>query len=456
MLVEQAIFTSARTGHGDGYQVVSRSPGVVEAEARELSAWGPSHGALNDQRDEASSVNFHRLATGRLCVSKTVAAGGEYSHRGGARIYTQSLLLAPEIFARFANNPFAVLRAAWAKGALAVHEAPPDKLSAFSLVGRSTIVDEGLLGQLADCWGAARVGRLVAAAMSDGAKLLVGAEKNETLFGGLVNCFPLECRTDLSFTTGLRYSPRRPYRFTTTQDDGTRARQAARLEGATIVDLRASLEAEELNGWASYVARAIETDQLARFTNALQQPRPDLRMDTLDALGRKLSAELVASAAVQRSSLPREPNIDSPLRQRERSGGTYILRTDRPERAAPSSSPSTQPATAARHRGPALALTSSQQTHTVTDPETIELLEQLDDAVYDCIHGAPNVMETIGTLWRKLSDRLRPDVLAAAREQYMRYAVTLWEACHDAAVRDPKKAMRALDVLTALFERDGC
>jgi hypothetical protein len=448
VLVEQAIFTSARTGHGDGYHVVSRSPGVTEAEARELSAWGPSHGALNDQRDEASSVNFHRLATGRLCVSKTVAAGGEYSHRGGARVYTQSLLLAPEIFARFANNPFAVLRAAWAKGALAVHEVPPEKLSAFSLVGRSTIVDEGLLGQLADCWGAARVGRLVAAAMSDGAKLLVGAEKNETLFGGLINCFPLECRPALTFTTGLRYSPRRPYRFTTTQDHAASMRQAARSEGLAIVELReSSLDAVQFDGWAAYIARAIETDQLTPFTSALQQPRPDLTMETLDALGRKLSAELVATAAVQRSSI-------SPLRQRERNDRECILRTDRPQ-PAPSSLPPIRPATATKHRGPALALTSSQQTHTVTDPETIEFLEQLDDAVYDCIHGAPNVMETVGALWRKLSARLRPDVLAAAREQYMRYALTLWDACHDAAVREPQKAVRALDVLTALFERDA-
>jgi hypothetical protein len=456
VLVEQAIFTSARTGHGDGYQVVARSPGVTEAEARELSTWGPSHGALNDQRDEASSVNFHRLASGKFCVSKTVAAGGEYSQRGGARIYTQSLLVAPEILARFANNPFALLRAAWAKGALAVHEVPPAKLSAFSLVGRSTIVDEGLLGQLADCWGAAPVGRLVAAAMYDGAKLLVGAEKNETLFGGLVNCFPLECRPDLTFTTGLRYSPRRPFRFTTTQDDATSVRQATRLEGVKIVDLRdLSFEVEAFTGWAAYIARAIETDQLSRFTSALQQPRPDLTMDELDELGHKLLAELAVSGTVQGAL--RKPAVVSPQRPRQRSGGTYILRTDRPEHVARSSSPSIQsndsPA-AARHRGPALALTSSQQTHTVTDPETIELLEQLDDAVYDCIHGAPNAIEMIGALWQTLSERLRPDVLAAAREQYMRYALTLWEACHDAAVSQPQKAVRALDVLTALFERE--
>jgi hypothetical protein len=458
VLVEQAIFTSARTGHGDGYQVVARSPGVTEAEARELSAWGPSHGALLAERDE--SVNFHRLAGGRFCVSKTLAAGGEYSQRGGARIYTQCLLVAPEAFARFANNPFSVLRAAWAKGALAVHNAPPAKLNAFSLVGRSAIVDEGLLGQLADCLGPMRVGRLVAAAIGGGSKLLVGAEKNETLFGGLVNCFPLECRPDLTFTTGLRYSPRRPYRLTTMGDDATNVRQAARLESATIVDLRdSSAEGAPFDGWAAYVAGAIETDQLPRLTSALQQPRPDLTMDQLDELGRKLLAELDASAAVQGRSVHRQPAVGSLEPQRERSGGTYIVRTDRPQplggRGSPPAQSSTLAPTAAKHRGPALALTSSQQTHTVTDPTTIDLLEQLDDAVYDCIHGAPNVIETVGSLWQKLSERLRPDVLAAAREQYMRYALTLWEACHDSALRQPQKAMRALDVLTALFEPDA-
>jgi hypothetical protein len=458
VLVEQAIFTSARTGHGDGYQVVARSPGVTEAEARELAAWGPSHGALIAQRDEASSVNFHRLASGRFCVSKTVAAGGEYSQRGGARVYTQSLLVPPPILARFANNPFAVLRAAWAKGALAVHDVPPAKLDAFSLVGRSTIVDEGLLAQVADCWGANLVSQLVAAAMSKGAKLLVGAEKNETLFGGLINCFPLECRPDFTFTTGLRYSPRRPYRFTTAEDDAASVRQAARSDGVTIVDLgNPQLDPDALNGWAAYIARAIEIDQLAHLTSALQQPRPDLAMDQLDELGRKLLAELRASETAGGTSTRRKPPVAPSRRQCERSGG-YIVRKDRPQplsgRESPSIQSSTLPPAAAKHRGPALSLTSSQQTHTVTDPTTIDLLEQLDDAVYDCIHGATNVMETIGSLWQMLSERLRSDVLAAAREQYMRYALTLWEACHDPAVREPQKAMRALDVLTALFERD--
>ncbi len=75
VFIEQAIFTSAQTSRGDGYHLVARSHGVSEEDAQQLAVWGPSHGALRDDRDEASSINFNRLTSGTLCVSKTVAAG---------------------------------------------------------------------------------------------------------------------------------------------------------------------------------------------------------------------------------------------------------------------------------------------------------------------------------------------------------------------------------------------
>ena len=45
-------------------------------------------------------------------MSKSVAAGPEYSGRGGWRVFTQCLVVPADDLARFANNPFAVLRAA--------------------------------------------------------------------------------------------------------------------------------------------------------------------------------------------------------------------------------------------------------------------------------------------------------------------------------------------------------
>src|SRR5687768_1022640 len=112
MLVEQAIFTSARTARSAGYHLVAASSGISEVDARELAAWGPSHDSLLETGSAAVSVNFHRLPSGAYCISQSTPEGPEFSGRGGVRVYTQALVMAPEALARFANNPFAVLRAA--------------------------------------------------------------------------------------------------------------------------------------------------------------------------------------------------------------------------------------------------------------------------------------------------------------------------------------------------------
>jgi hypothetical protein len=44
-------------------------------------------------------------------------------------------------------------------------------------------------------------------------------------------------------------------------------------------------------------------------------------------------------------------------------------------------------------------------------------------------------------------------LLEESREQYLRYALSIWEECVDAdGVRDAGRAMRAMDVLCLLFE----
>ena len=117
MLVEQAIFTSAVTDRAQGYQLTSRSPGISDADARELAVWGPSHDSLLEGHGATGSVNFNRLSSGAYAISRTTTGGAEYSGRGGAQVYTQFLVVSPELLARFANNPFAILRAATAVGA---------------------------------------------------------------------------------------------------------------------------------------------------------------------------------------------------------------------------------------------------------------------------------------------------------------------------------------------------
>jgi len=133
MLIEQAVFTSARTDRADGYQLVARSPGVTEEDAREISVWAPSHDSLFEEGADAVSVNFHALPSGAYCLSKSEPAGAEYSGRRGAQVYTQCLVVTPEVLARFANNPFALLTAAFAQGSLRILEELPKELEPFKL-----------------------------------------------------------------------------------------------------------------------------------------------------------------------------------------------------------------------------------------------------------------------------------------------------------------------------------
>src|SRR5688500_15486534 len=104
-LVEQAIFTSARGERMAGYQLTSRSSGIDDELANQLSNWGPAHDSL-ESRLGRSSVNVHLLEGDRICIGYTQLAGAEYSGRAGGRVYTHSFILDRDALVPFQGNPF--------------------------------------------------------------------------------------------------------------------------------------------------------------------------------------------------------------------------------------------------------------------------------------------------------------------------------------------------------------
>ncbi|HEY2826239.1 MAG TPA: hypothetical protein VGJ04_01455 [Pirellulales bacterium] len=462
MKIEQAIFTSARTQHGAGYQLVAQSSGVTAEQARELAIWGPSHDALDPTRDEQSSVNFHHLACGTYCISKTVASGEEYSSRGGARVYTQFLLVPPAVLARFENNPFAVLRAAWAKGVLAVCDDLPSALEPFTLAGRASLVDEGLLAQLANQLGPDRVGGLVSAALLPGVKLLAGATHYETMLGGLLNFLPVECRSELTFTTGLRFSPRRPFQLGPCVGETVKCYGTARQEGLTVIDMSlpsCGMEIEH-NGWAVYVAELIRSDELHRLVTDLQQPRLDLSLVKLNQLGEQLLDEIHAAP------INFQVHIDQRLEQTNPEPSAPDLRrkfrTDRPivlnstdadlEMHKPvvgSKSALSMPSI--ESPGIAFAADSQEFSEMVADPAVSALLTQLDEAVCQAISGSGIGIENTTRIWSQICGQLQPSALSEVREQYLRYAISLWHSCNDEG-RQPQRTIDILNLLEVMFQ----
>ena len=237
MFVQQAIFTSVRSGRNEGYQLAAVSPDVTSADARELAQWGPAHDSLYDTRSTAVSVNFHQLKSGLFCISQTVLAGREYSGRGGQRVYTHFFLLPLEVMNRFANHPFRVVEALVVAGRANVFTKMPERLDAIPLVGRASPVRPTDLECLCQMIRPEKLAALLNAALKTPSLGVTAAISPRRLFSGLIDLIPLPLRLQYTLTTGLKVSPRRPYRLAILPDIQEEQRQAIRVAHLTHLDL---------------------------------------------------------------------------------------------------------------------------------------------------------------------------------------------------------------------------
>lgn len=227
--IGQAIFTSVRGERFDGYQLASHSPGLTPDDLRELARWGPAHDSLPTADPRATSINFHSLASGLHCVSKTSLSGSEYSARRGLRVYTQTLLLRPETLARFTNHAFRVLDAAMAAGRLRVLQEPPPELESFTLAGRASQVNPSHLARTVERHGPTAIAALAESIQRHGSVGVLTRDPR-ALFAAAIDLVPVDQRATISFSTGLCLSPQRPFRLVALSDPATQRRFARKAD----------------------------------------------------------------------------------------------------------------------------------------------------------------------------------------------------------------------------------
>ena len=87
----------------------------------------------------------------------------------------------------------------------------------------------------------------------------------------------------------------------------------------------------------------------------------------------------------------------------------------------------------------------------IDSPELLDRLEKLDDVVFDAISGDARALDEMGRLWPKLMDEVGPEKLEESREQYLRYALSIWEVCLEDGLREPERAISSLQVLSIIF-----
>ena len=287
-LVEQAIFTLVDSDPEAGYQVVASSPGVYAADVRELTVWGPSRDSMPDASNRIESFNFHPLPSGAFCVSRSTPAGWERS--GGQRVYTHCLIVPPEVLSRFSNNPFALIDVMTENDLWMEPGAPCPRMKAFAPPDGAAPVDQSLLRQLAASPGPRCMAVLVQQVCNSLCLAIAGSVESASVMAGLFSCLPLECRLEFSFSTGLKFSPWRPFRIVTLTDDPAERLWVASYPNVTVLDLvkDTASRSSQCDGWATLIERVLATDHVPFFASQISKRRFDLTLDDLPALGLQL------------------------------------------------------------------------------------------------------------------------------------------------------------------------
>jgi hypothetical protein len=474
--IEQAVFTSAQTDRGEGYHVAAISPGVCEADMRELGTWGPSHDAMLSSDPGAASVNFHPLPSGAFCVSRTTPAGWEYSGRGGFRVYTQGLIVPPKALSQFANNPFALMRAAAAGGSLRQYEKIPPSLAPFRLVGRAACADSALLTRLSNTLGPEWIAAIVQAALQSVSLAIANGPPAEHVVCGLLNCLPVECRTEFSFSTGLKFSSRRPFRVVALADDVEERQRVDRLYNITVIDLARTPPAAcaAVDHWAQWVYRLLKSGRMSFLACQLARRRIGLALADLPALGLQLLEELDASTleSLDDESKERDSRAAGPDNEE-----ASLVEQDRGEESKPCApvDPAAEQRSGVRSgrrvskahpahpqfdKGIVAAAKvkckSNAPSHSlgVSDPAVVEKLHRLDELVFDAIAGNESALELLKLVWPALRCDIEGPLIDESREQYLRYALAVWWELNGAeGDRSTARAVQSLEVLSVIFDQ---
>lgn len=451
MLVEQAVFTSADTGRRDGYQLVATTRGVSEADLRALASRGPSHDSLWETGDDAMSINFFALPSGCYCVSKTTPTVQARPARRGPRVYTQCLVVDRELLAAFANNALALLTAAFGQGYVRVLDEIPGELEPFRLCGRAAAVDEALLNGLLSDLGVLWLEAMVEAALSAPRVALLAPSCGPRLLSGLINCLPMECRLDFSFSTGLKYSPRRPLRVVCLGGHLAEQRRLAHRYGLTVVEVfgKPPREFTATSGWGGFVASALAAGKTAFLAEQLSIARPGLKLSHLDAVGNQL-IEAMAGAVGEPSETAGQLPLD--MVTADALAGTSVSASPEARRADAAhvrfSRPTDQPAAPPKPSWP------DDPAEVIGEqcPAAIEKLELLDDTVFEAIAGKPGSLDELRKLWPRVLAEVGPDLVEESREQYLRHALRVWQDCIEGdQIHNPSLALATMEVISLLF-----
>lgn len=299
--VEQGVFTSIRSHTGEGYRIITATPGIKADERAEITRRCPSHGSFCEDSADAVGMSFFTLASERHFVAIHCHAGVEHTARGGQRVYTHFVVLDQAQFGRFGFDAGRVtLAIARAIGDNLVLKVPP-RLDLLNLVV-SPAADEGV-----DSATQATARSLSRCLMNATDQAISSPSEPLRTFCAAAKLTPAFFRIRAACTIGLKFSPSRPVKLVIAHKDGGEFARALRGQEHAFVDLSTTTPsaAQALTPWFDFIDRRIKAGRSKEVTSLNDELTTHCSSDLLarlaelcDALDRvdQFNAEAVETA----------------------------------------------------------------------------------------------------------------------------------------------------------------
>ncbi|MCO6438352.1 MAG: hypothetical protein J5J06_14750 [Phycisphaerae bacterium] len=312
---DQAIFTSIRTPMGEGYRIIAASRGLRPEEKQAITRLSPSHeGLCAPAADEGEvpgdplAAAFYALPTGRLCIALSCFAGNEHTGRGGHRIYTHNVIVAPETLEQCGFNPLNIWRAMIDAGLTEPQLKPPAVLDELNL--EVTADPDSAGGGMLHESIAEPLRRHVLSQLLVDVPLIVNLDNHwiDTAEAFLL-AVPAPLRTKLSLAAGLKFSVSRCHRLNVLHDDDGKAR--VRTSGQKIEFLDPVVTpppASTQHAWVTLVERHWQRGDFVGLARRTSRPFRDCSPGGRECVARlfmqiddlpRLEGDALLSAIVQ-------------------------------------------------------------------------------------------------------------------------------------------------------------
>ena|GEM_PF-2827145 len=446
MSIEQALLESLDHEPGRAAELLARSPGIGADDLDFLRETLPGDGRLLPG-GEAFSIDYLQLPSGMYCVAQTAPSASLEPCAMDTSLTTRALVFRPRELARFANNPFALLRTVCGLPlpiAVGAGNGRLGELESLNVAWNARPFETELVAAICQSPGLRRFESLLCGLIGAPTLALSVGAKRARLIAALLNCLPVDARPQLTFSSGLTPSARRGVRLCSTLLNEVGHRLWMNDEDAQVLDLERlpmGFDAPR-GGWTKLVVAAINRCRLDWLATQLRVPRSGISIDALDALGDELYEQLDDRRPMVAAALP------TPAGQHR----ADVAHGNSPAALAPTKVLSE----AAAEFGVRLLADLSPSPADLLGPQcpqAVAMLEELDDVVFEAIAGKTSALETLRELWPKVRTALGPDMLDESRSQYLRHAMSVWRECVDGEqLRNPNWATAAVDVTLILLE----